>query len=297
MRFSTGLSLALLAAGPTLACSQATTVPNTQSEESAIRTLDRQIEQAVAARDAAAVAAFYAADARLMPPNSPMVTGQAGIQGAWDEYFKAGNLKLTFSPTAISVSSVGDMASDIGTYQASFDSPSGPVNETGKYHVVWRKAGGEWKIASESWNSDQPMPPPAVAAAPAAVDGAEMGVIAAGGLKWTALEVPGFKPGLEMAAIHGDPSKDGDYTLRLRFPAGYSFPSHWHPNGEHVTVLRGSFKLGMGTKEDPSELKTYAPGDFLYIPAKMPHYGGASGVTEIQLHGIGPFEIKLSSGA
>jgi ribosomal protein L16 Arg81 hydroxylase len=51
----------------------------------------------------------------------------------------------------------------------------------------------------------------------------------------------------------------------------------------------------MGEKENPAVLKTYAPGDFLYIPAKMPHFGGAKGVTEIQLHGIGPFEIMLAT--
>lgn len=299
MRYPTAISSALLTAGFALACSQATTVPNTQAEESTIRGLDRQVEQAVAARDAAAVAAFYAADAQLLPPNAPMVTGQPAIQAAWAEFFKAPNLKLTFSPTRIDVSSMGDMAADVGPYQMSFDGPSGPVNETGKYHVVWRKTGAEWKIASESWNSDQPVPAPAPVVTAAAVpgDGDEMGVIDADSLKWTALEVPGFKPGLQMTAIHGDPTKEGDYTIRLRFPAGYNFPSHWHPNGEHLTVIRGTFKLGMGTKEDPSLLQTYGPGDFLYIPKKMPHFGGATGVTVIQLHGMGPFEINLSSGA
>jgi quercetin dioxygenase-like cupin family protein len=140
-----------------------------------------------------------------------------------------------------------------------------------------------------------PEPPKAYAAVPVPSDAGDMEILASSALKWGPLEVPGFKPGIEIAVIHGDPSKETDYTVRLRFPDAYAFPAHWHPNGEHVTVLRGSFLLGMGEKEDKAQLKTYAPGDFLYIPAKMAHFGEVKGVTEIQLHGMGPFQVMLAA--
>ena len=114
-------------------------------------------------------------------------------------------------------------------------------------------------------------------------------------IKWTDLVVEGFDPGLKLAVIHGDPSGTGDYTVRLQFPDGYRFPGHWHPNAEHLTVLSGSFILGMGTTVNAAGEKTYAPGDFLYIPAKQPHFGGVKGATVIQLHGIGPFTINLGA--
>lgn len=301
MRFSQGVSLALLTVASTLACAKATTAPSVQSEEAAIRALTEQFARASSAHDAAAVTAFYAADARLLPPNAPMATGTDAIRAAWVELFKAPNLALSLSPGQIDVSNAGDMAVDVGTYQVSFDGPDGRVNESGKYTVAWRKMNAEWKVFADAWNSDQPPPaaPANVAAAPAAApaDGDEMGVYASRSLKWTPLELPGFKPGIQMTVIHGDPSTEGDYTLRLRFPGGYAFPSHWHPNGEHLTVIRGTFKLGMGAKEDAAGLKTYAPGDFIYIPGKMPHFGSVIGVTEIQLHGMGPFQVVLSSGA
>ena len=85
----------------------------------------------------------------------------------------------------------------------------------------------------------------------------------------------------------------GVYTLRLKFPAGYRFPSHWHPKTEHLTVLSGSFQLGMGTSEDQSMEKTYGPGDFLMIPGRHPHYGGAAQESVVQLHGVGPFQINF----
>ena len=112
-------------------------------------------------------------------------------------------------------------------------------------------------------------------------------------LIWTDLNVPGFAPGATMAVVHGDPGANRDYIIRLRFPAGYRFPVHWHPNSEHLTVLSGAFLLAMGNTSDESKLKTYGPGDFIYAPARMSHFGGARTATEIQLNGNGPFAINL----
>lgn len=121
-------------------------------------------------------------------------------------------------------------------------------------------------------------------------------IVTADAVAFSPLEVPGFDPGLELAVLHGDPMGEaGTYTIRLRFPDGYRFPSHWHPNAENLTVLRGSFQLGMGTDEDPSAMQTYAPGSFLHIPAESPHFGAVTGSTEIQLHGEAPFEIMLAN--
>lgn len=115
----------------------------------------------------------------------------------------------------------------------------------------------------------------------------------AASLTWDDLEIPGFAPGLKLAVIHGDPGGTGDYTIRLAFPDGYEFPVHWHPKAEHLTVLSGSFQLAMGTTVDRTKLQTYQPGDFLYIPGRHPHFGGVSGATVIQLHGMGPFAVEV----
>ena len=112
-------------------------------------------------------------------------------------------------------------------------------------------------------------------------------------LIWSDLNVPGFAPGATMAVVHGDPGANRDYIIRLRFPAGYRFPVHWHPNSEHLTVLSGTLLLAMGNTADQSKLKAYGPGDFIYAPARMSHFGGARTATEIQLNGNGPFAINL----
>jgi quercetin dioxygenase-like cupin family protein len=113
-------------------------------------------------------------------------------------------------------------------------------------------------------------------------------------LKWADSGIPGFRPGMMLAVISGDPAKEGPYVIRLKFPAGYRFPGHWHPGAENLTVLSGNFRLGMGEKTDATKLKTYRAGDFLYIPANMAHFGGSRGVTVIQLHGNGPFGVTTT---
>ncbi len=116
-------------------------------------------------------------------------------------------------------------------------------------------------------------------------------------MTWTDLAVPAFPPGTKIAVLHGDPSKAGDYVMRLQFPDNYEFPLHWHPGTEQLTVLSGSFHLAMGGTGGTGgqSAQDYAPGDFLYIPGRMSHSGGAKGITVVQLHGTGPFAINLGT--
>lgn len=141
------------------------------------------------------------------------------------------------------------------------------------------------------------MPAIVTAQQPSKESGLEaMTEVAAASLNWGPLELPGFAPGLGIAVIHGDPAAEGLYTIRLRFPAGYKFPAHNHPNPENLTVVSGTFLLGMGDKTDASAIKKYGPGDFLWIPGKMSHFGGVEDETIIQLHGNGPFGVTVTEG-
>jgi ketosteroid isomerase-like protein len=63
---------------------------------------------------------------------------------------------LTFTPEVILVSSSGDMALDRGTYRLLVAPQGKQLTDTGKYVVVWRKVGGDWKAAADIFNSDLP---------------------------------------------------------------------------------------------------------------------------------------------
>ena len=133
-----------------------TAIVDTGADEQAIRGQVDHWLQLVKAKDAAGIAALYTDDGAVMPPNAAIGKGHAAIQQTWASLMQIPGFALTFTPEQIVVSSSGDMALDRGTYELKL-APSGtPQTDTGKYVVVWRKVGGEWKAAADIFNSDLP---------------------------------------------------------------------------------------------------------------------------------------------
>jgi uncharacterized protein (TIGR02246 family) len=111
--------------------------------------------------DAAAVAALYVEDARLLAPNTPMISGRQGIQAFWQDYIHmTSSREVTLQVQKIDYN--GDLAYEVGSYTLRFQltaSGSPPMTDDGKYVVVWkRQRDGSWKIAVDTWNTDLPMP-------------------------------------------------------------------------------------------------------------------------------------------
>jgi quercetin dioxygenase-like cupin family protein len=87
------------------------------------------------------------------------------------------------------------------------------------------------------------------------------------------------------------------FVIRAKFPAGYKVPPHWHPTDELVTVLSGSFQMGMGDKFDAASLQTYSAGSFITATKEMRHYAQAKGPVVIQVTGMGPFMLNYVNPA
>ena len=102
---------------------------------------------------------------------------------------------------------------------------------------------------------------------------------------------PSLPAGARMAVLEGDPSKEGLFTMRLQLPDGFRIPPHFHGAVEHITVLSGTFNIGMGDRFDEKATTAMGPGAFGYWPAGMRHFVWTKGVTTLQLHGIGPWTI------
>ena len=83
---------------------------------------------------------------------------------------------------------------------------------------------------------------------------------------------PALPAGAQIAVLEGNPAEKGSVTLRLKFPANYEIPAHWHSMTERLTVLSGSFRVGMGDKLDRQASQTLEPGGFVSLPAKMHHF-------------------------
>lgn len=112
-------------------------------------------------------------------------------------------------------------------------------------------------------------------------------IIHYGDLKWTPII-----QGADMAVVSGDPDKEGEpFVIRLRQADGAKVPPHWHPQDEYLTVLKGTFLVGMGDTYDESRLQPMNVGNFTMIPKEMRHFATCKGETITQVHGVGPFKV------
>ena len=107
---------------------------------------------------------------------------------------------------------------------------------------------------------------------------------------------PDLPKGAELAVLHGDPSKKAPFTLRLKLPAGYKIPPHWHTKDEQLTILSGVFILHMGDTMDAPASNLEA-GAYHFLPGKMHHAAETKGETTLQLDGMGPFDIHYLNPA
>jgi hypothetical protein len=103
---------------------------------------------------------------------------------------------------------------------------------------------------------------------------------------------PGLPPGAQVAVLEGDPSKPGAFTMRAKFPGGFKIQPHWHPVDEHVTVIQGTFHMGLGEKFDTAAGKAMSAGSFAHMKQGVRHFAWTTEDTVIQLHGMGPWGIN-----
>ena len=118
----------------------------------AIEAGNKKFSAAAAKGDAAAVASLYTTDAEVLPPNSDVVKGRAAIQSMFKGVFDSGVTGIELA--AAEVEAHGLVASEVGTYVVK--GKDGAVLDRGKYVVVWKKAGGQWQLHRDIWNTSQP---------------------------------------------------------------------------------------------------------------------------------------------
>jgi quercetin dioxygenase-like cupin family protein len=108
---------------------------------------------------------------------------------------------------------------------------------------------------------------------------------------------PVFPAGAQMAVLQGNPAGTNLFTVRLRFPSGYAIAPHTHPTDENVTVIKGTFLVGMGATVDRKSMLRLPSGGFVTAPANHAHYAVAEGQTEVQVHAMGPFAMTYVNPA
>ena len=116
------------------------------------------------------------------------------------------------------------------------------------------------------------------------------------GLKWKD-GPPSLPPGAKIAVLEGDPAKAGPFVFRLKVPDGYRIPPHTHPKAERVTIISGTFHLGMGDTFDPTKGEALPACTYGTWPPGMKHYVWVKGETVVQFQGDGPWVIEYVNPA
>lgn len=98
--------------------------------------------------------------------------------------------------------------------------------------------------------------------------------------------------GRKIAVLYGDPSGEGPFVIRVKFPAGHRIARHYHPTTEFGTVLSGTVHFQVGRAgEDLGPPRAYPRGSFFAGPAGLHIAGWTEEETIVQVHGTGPFRV------
>lgn len=95
---------------------------------------------------------------------------------------------------------------------------------------------------------------------------------------------------LQQKVIYGDPSKEGLYILRARFPAGVTSLPHFHSQDRYVSVIEGTWYAGTDTSHDINRTTEIPAGGFMIHPAGAVHFDGANHEAPVivEIRGMGP---------
>lgn len=114
--------------------------------------VDQAWQTAYNAGDAAALAALYTQDGKVMAPEHETASGRAAIQALFEEQLEQGAKNTV---TTGEVLDGGSIAVAMGSWVAS--DADGNHLDHGTYMTVYKKVDGGWKIYRDTWNSSMTM--------------------------------------------------------------------------------------------------------------------------------------------
>ena len=105
--------------------------------------------------DAAAMAAVYEPDGRLLAPNTEPQQGSAAIEAFWKTIIDAGVRGALLETQT--VDERDDLAVEVGRYTLRTAADGGEIVDVGKYVVIHRRQpDGSWRYAVDVFNSNRP---------------------------------------------------------------------------------------------------------------------------------------------
>ena len=142
--------LTLLSIAALAACGEG---PQIETDLAGLRDMGDTLKVQLNIRDTAAIAAIYAPNGSIMPPNAETVTGRDALEAFWVEFLASGNI-IGIKGTEIRAS--GNIGYRVGTYTIA--SPHNELLDKGKYVEVWHHLDDGWRLMYDIFNSDRAQP-------------------------------------------------------------------------------------------------------------------------------------------
>ena len=122
-----------------------------EKEKAKILASTRAFSKAFMNNDAETLANAYTEDGKIFPNNTKIISGKEAIKKIWTA--REGYKVLHHEINPESITFIGDYAYDYGYYQGKSQNGDEPVSSwKGKYVVVWKKVGDNWKMLLDIWN-------------------------------------------------------------------------------------------------------------------------------------------------
>lgn len=125
-----------------------------------VKTLDEAWVKAVKAGDLGALAALYAPDAVLYPPDEMMAKGPDGIRASFEKFLGANtvtDMQLTYDNSG----TTGNLSWASGQFKMTMTPKAGGAAQTfeGRFTSIATRKAGKWLYVVD--HASAPMPPPA----------------------------------------------------------------------------------------------------------------------------------------
>jgi uncharacterized protein (TIGR02246 family) len=121
---------------------------------SEIAAVNQNFSAAVANGDLDTLMSLYTEDAQFIAQNSDFLRGRDEIRGFFQAVLDMGIKEVKLATNEVDLQ--GDTAIEVGTYELLVD--GGVQADHGKFVVVWKKAGGQWRLHRDMINTSLPAP-------------------------------------------------------------------------------------------------------------------------------------------
>ena len=168
MKYTTAVCLTF---SSMLLCACTQSGVDVEAERTALRAAADAYHEAGEGMDAEGFASSYTTDGLILPPNEAAVTGRDGAHKFIASFAEAPGASVSFSNMNVDIAASGDTGYTLADAVITVDGPDGqPIEDKIRDFHLWKKQDGQWKIAIDIWNSENPMSGAATSASP--LDGA-----------------------------------------------------------------------------------------------------------------------------